>query len=259
MGFLLVLVLGRFAWFPWMKGSPTSTRLFGLVPFLDPLSGMEVLLASRSAPWTLILGVTATASVAAVFGRVFCGWLCPLGLLSDLNDGLRWRLRRLLSRLQIRLPEITIPRQTKYGVLLFCLIVSGIGSVPIFTTVSPINLIVLALVFSSTTGLIVVAVILMLEQFSRRAFCRCLCPAGVVYGWLSRWRRLGVRIRNDSRATPCRRCTLSCPMGIRVSENYVVPGKATVDSSECTLCGDCLDACPSGLLCMGIRRKSDDR
>jgi len=216
---------------------------------------MEVLLASRSASTTLIVGILTTASVALLLGRVFCGWLCPLGLLLDLNDGLRRRIRRFASRLRIRLPELTVPRRTGTAILLVGLVVSFVASVPVFTTVSPINLVVLAVVFSAPSGLILVAVILLLDQFSRRAFCRHICPAGVVYGWLARWRRLHVRIRSDCRATPCLRCTIGCPMGIRVSEDYVVPGKPTVASSDCTLCGDCIDTCPSGLLSMGLGGK----
>jgi len=61
-------------------------------------------------------------------------------------------------------------------------------------------------------------------------------------------------------ALRCRRCTMQCPMGIAVSEEYAQPGRLYVATPECTLCGDCIDACPSGMLYFGVRPfRSADR
>jgi len=254
--FLALLVLGRYPWFPWIKGTPTSTRLFGFIPFVDPLAGLEVLLASRSATTTLLAGIAATALTAAVFGRIFCGWFCPLGLLLDLNDGLRRRLRRLMRRYRIAVAEVAVPDRTKYGVLLFCLILTAVASVPAFTAVSPINLVAQALVFASTGGLAVIAAILLVEHFSRRTFCRSICPAGALYALLAKGRRLRIWIEKENcRSVSCGHCSRRCPMGLPVWEKYVMPGQDWVRDCECTLCGDCVDGCPGGLLRMGFRRR----
>ena len=82
-GFLALLILGRYSWFPWLKGSLTATRVLDVVPLADPLSGLEVILASQSATSTLLLGMGATLLITLLLGRVFCGWLCPLGLALD--------------------------------------------------------------------------------------------------------------------------------------------------------------------------------
>ncbi|MAE67846.1 MAG: hypothetical protein CMJ18_26630 [Phycisphaeraceae bacterium] len=47
-------------------------------------------------------------------------------------------------------------------------------------------------------------------------------------------------------------CTLNCPMGIRVMQDYALKGRA-VDHPACTRCGSCVDACPGGVLSLRVR------
>ena len=46
-------------------------------------------------------------------------------------------------------------------------------------------------------------------------------------------------------------------MGIRVTEDYIVAGKSAIDHPDCTRCGACVDACPSGVLRLGVRAARD--
>ena len=52
---------------------------------------------------------------------------------------------------------------------------------------------------------------------------------------------------------PCRMCTVHCPMGIAVMEDYALVGAPVVDHPDCTRCGSCIDACPRGTLRLGFR------
>ena len=52
---------------------------------LDPLVGLSVLLAARTAIWALAWA-GAVLLVGLVFPRGFCGYLCPLGTLIDVFD-----------------------------------------------------------------------------------------------------------------------------------------------------------------------------
>jgi ferredoxin-type protein NapH len=252
--FLATLVLGRHAWFPWIKGSITSTRLAGVVPFVDPLSGLEVMLASRSATGMMLLGVGATVLIAALLGRVFCGWLCPLGLLLDFGDDLRGRLGSPQSRRKPVLPQFAISGELKYWLLALCLVLSTVTAVPVFTAVSPVNLVALAVVFGAGIEVSLIALLVVLEPFSRRLFCRGVCPLGAFYSLLGKWGVFRIRVRRQS-ACPrrCRGCSLSCPMGIRVLEDHLLAGKTTVDDPECTRCGACVDRCGDGVLRLGFR------
>jgi ferredoxin-type protein NapH len=244
-------VLGRHAWFPWVKGSLSGTKVFGVVPFSDPLAALEILLASRAFTWTLLAGAAIVLFLYALLGRVFCGWLCPLGLLCDVNDD----LRRYARRRRLRLPEFAVPHAAKYWLLAFFLLVSLFSAYPVFTSVSPINIVGWAAVFGFGPELLAIAVILAVEHFSPRVFCRSLCPLGALYALVGRAGRLRVRV-DPARAGQilCRRCTTHCPMGIRVMEEYAMVKRASVSDPECTRCGTCVDVCPNSVLRLGVRR-----
>jgi len=255
--FLALLVFGRQDWFPWLKGSPTATCLLSVIPFVDPLAGLEVMSASRTVTATLLIGVAATTLIAVVLGRVFCGWLCPVGLVLDLNDRLRERLHRRLARMRVKVPQLHVPRGLKYWLLLLFLGLSLVAGIPVFTSVSPINLVVLSIFFSPVIGLITIGSLVVLEHFSPRFFCRSVCPLGAIYSLLGRYAPLRVRVRADGEQMSCQRCTLHCPMGIRVMEDYVLAGKPAVNDPECTRCGTCADVCGGRVVKLGWARRCD--
>jgi len=255
--FLALLILGRQDWFPWLKGSPTATCLFGVVPFVDPLAGLEVMVASRVVTVTLLIGVAATALVAVVFGRVFCGWLCPLGLMLELSDQARDWLHRRLAGIRMKVPQVHVPRGLKYWLLLLFLGLSLVGGIPVFTSISPINLVVLSVFFSPAIGLTAFGSLVVLEHFSPRLFCRSVCPLGALYSLLGRYAPLRVRVRTECERMSCQRCTHHCPTGIRVMEDFVITGKPSVDDPECTRCGTCSDVCGAGVVKLGWTRRCD--
>lgn len=252
--FLLVLFLGRFEWFPWIKGSTSATRLFGILWLADPMAALEVTVATRQFYAPLLLAGGLLLLFYALLGRVFCGWVCPLGLLLDLNDEWRGRLLRWLSRRGVNLPEIMLSRRVKYWLLALSFILSIVVGLPVFQLVSPINVLTRSLVFAPATGLLLIGGILILELLSRRAWCKALCPLGAFYSLVGRsgfW-----RVRIDYSRTfaerPCRLCDRRCPMGIELVEEHILSGKPTIDDMECTRCGTCVEVCPRGSLRMGI-------
>lgn len=250
-----VLVLLLFYWgaqpsFPWFKGSLAASRLFSTIPLLDPLSGLEVILASRSFTGTLLLGITLVTVLYAILGRVFCAWVCPLGMILDLNESLRRRLNTLSRRFFHRpLPSLTLSRQLKYWLLAYFLLLSTWASLPVFTMISPIHWILWGLIFGATPWIGVILTLALVELAAPRVFCRSLCPLGAFYSLIGRAAPLRVPISQveDCRLR-CRLCDRQCPMGIEVMEKHTLAGHRSISDPECTRCGACIEVCPALVL-----------
>jgi len=241
-----------------LKGSTPATTVCRIVPLADPLAAAEVTLATRRVEVDLMLGAGALLAFGVLVGPVFCGWVCPLGLLLDLNCGLRrrWTERRLRGGLWAR--GVRLPAGIKYGVLGLALGFAVAARLPVFQTFSPINLVAWAVVFSAWPALLVVGVLAAVEHVAPRVWCRSLCPLGATYSLVGRRGLLRVRLDPaEAGKSRCGRCTRSCPMGIRVAEDYVEAGKSSIDHPDCTRCGSCVDACRSGVLRLGMRSVRD--
>lgn len=219
------------------------------------MAAVEVMLATRQLHGPLLLAAGLLLVFYALMGRVFCGWICPLGLLLDLNDDVRWWLRRRLGRWGWRLPEVRLPLGAKYWLLALGLGLSLVARLPVFQLVSPINILARALIFAPGPGLLLVGGIVALEYVSRRAWCRALCPLGAFYSLAGHFGRVLVFVnqQREQARKACRLCTLRCPMGIRVLEDHIQRGKLAVDDRECTRCGSCMDPCPRGSLRLGLK------
>ena len=73
--------------------SDWSPALLNLPMRLDPLLMLAHLLSSRIFLVSSLLALL-TLFLALIFGRAWCGWLCPLGTVLDLFTLKRWRSRR---------------------------------------------------------------------------------------------------------------------------------------------------------------------
>ncbi len=281
-GFFLVLLVSAYRNTAWLPGTPTATRLLGWGPFVDPLAVLEVSVASRTVSTSLVLGAAIPILLAIGLGRVFCGWLCPLGLLLEINEMLRRTVLRRVSRDRTTGAAWAIPSSTKLWVLLIVLGISTIGAIPLFTALSPINLVVLG-AFSVTENAAqslgmrvpshmgafaqpalaaiagaILGTIVVVEWAVPRVFCRAICPAGALFGLLGRFSLLRVRVAPGGRRISCRHCTTNCPMGIDVMTDHVLVGHQAVDDPDCTRCGVCTDVCRGGLLKLGFRNSPDE-
>jgi len=258
--FLALLILGRSDGFPFLKGSAASTRLFDLIPFADPLAALEAMLASRQFTLTLLIATGLLIGLYAIIGRAFCGWLCPLGLLLELNDELRTRVNRFLRRRKKSLPDFQFPRNTKYVLLVTFLLLSFLIQLPIFQIVSPINSLARSFIFGPEVGLSLVGAIVASEYFSRRAWCIALCPLGALYSIIGRFALVRIQIdqQKEKSGKMCGACATHCPMQIQVLEDHIKQGRNAVDNPDCTRCGACMDGCPRDSLRLGIRFRGRD-
>ena len=248
-GFLLALLLGRWAGLKLLQGSTASTRALGLVNLADPLGVLEVMLASRMIYLPLLLAGGIILAVYALAGRAYCAWICPLGLVLDLTDDVR---RRFISRRKGR----RFSRRIKYVALGLALLLSLLVGLPAFSLLSPINILSRNLIFGFGPEILLVLGIVAVDLLiSRRAWCRYFCPLGAFYALIGRWGLLKVRVDAQG-CTRCGHCTINCPMGINVLRDHVLAGHEAITDPECTRCGTCLEGCEGNSLHLSLSRRS---
>jgi len=260
-------------------GAGGETRLpYPVSIFLeaDPLAALGNALAShalcRGLLWSLLVIIP-----TLFLGRFFCGWICPLGTLNQLAGRLRRPGKRSLesSRYQrwqrlkyYLLAALLVAAAFGSGVFgwfdpialaarsLGLAVIPGVdyslGAVAEAlgrSDVYPIRLVGLGLGYllslrpphfeqAFLLGLIL-AVLLALNLYATRFWCRALCPLGALLGAMSRWSILGLEKRAE-KCGDCNRCLLDCQGG-----DDPLPG-ARWRKAECHLCLNCTESCPDG-------------
>jgi len=242
---------------------------------LDPLVTISHLLSSR----TFLAGSALALIIiilTLVFGRAWCGWLCPLGTTLDLFSFNKWRKKNHQDPTESW-------RSAKYGLLLVVLVAALLGNLTLLF-LDPLTILVRTLTVSIWPALdqaitaietalypvsflsqpiaafegllrpsvlptepvyyrdafsfsIVFLGVIGLNFFAQRFWCRYLCPLGGILGLISKVALFRRKVGEDCKN--CSLCEKHCPTGT------IDPDKAYAsDPSECTMCLECLDVCP---------------
>ena len=229
-----------------------------------PIAGMmnlKYLLVSHHIPAVhpaAMFLLLAFLSIAFLFRKAFCSWLCPVGTVSEYL----WRAGRKMFGRNFRIPPwLDIPlRGLKYLLLgFFVWAVAGMsaGAIESFMH-SPYGLIAAVKMldffrFMSVTGFIVIGLLVAASLFVENFWCRYLCPYGALLGLASLFSPLRIQ-RNADACVDCTKCARACPSGLPVDR------VASVRSAECTGCLVCVSACPAeGALTMSLPKMLEAR
>ncbi|MCP4675832.1 MAG: 4Fe-4S binding protein [Deltaproteobacteria bacterium] len=232
---LQTTILGLFAAYIALPDKPVPGEI---VFRADALAIGIAALAGRALFLSLVFSLVLLV-ITFLMGRVFCGWACPLGAITDFIDFVIGRK-----------PAFQALRRVKYHLLIAftCIAVFGTAiawyldpmawASRIGTLFAPPISMDWAM-FLAVTGLLVFLEIIL----GRRGFCRVLCPLGALIGVVASVSPFSWRVGNS--CTSCGKCSRDCRMA-------AIDAKPEKHSrAECVHCRDCVRNCPDSALGLG--------
>ncbi len=227
---------------------------------LDPLVMLGTVLSTGKFYWPLHCGL-GTIVITIIFGRFFCGWVCPFGAIHQFVGYIGNRGKKVAER--IRLNQYRKAQKIKYFILIFFLAMAAFPSLaaslqtglldPIPLLTRSVNLMLLPILDSSANltaqserfyelgwlTLAVFATAVLMNLYIPRFFCRFICPLGAFLGIINRFSlwRIG---KTQAQCSDCKLCEKSCEGACNPS------GKIRI--SECVLCFNCREDCKDDFL-----------
>ncbi len=206
------------------------------------------------------------------FGRSYCSFLCPLGILQDVFIFISGKFKsRKKRKFRYRKPNKIIWYGI-FGIVLITLffgsffalnlldpysnfgrisselfrpvitvgnnfLASGLENWRIYTLyqvdLTPVNIMVLIF------PLIMITILLVLSIRRGRLYCNSVCPVGALLGLLSKYSFFKIQIDKNN-CTHCGKCAITCKAEcIDVKNQHV-------DMTRCVGCYNCLKSCDSG-------------
>ena len=256
--FCIVATIGDKFW--QLRGWPVNLFLW-----LDPLTAIGTALTTHTLYRPLLWAIV-TIVLTIIFGRFFCGWVCPFGALHQFVGFLGNREKT--SSQKILLNKYRTPQCVKYFILVVFLAMAAFPSItatfqtglldPISLVTRSFNLLLLPLAdrplnlvsvtnrFYEGASLILVIFLaaILLNLVIPRFYCRFVCPLGALFGVVGRFAiwRIGKR---QKECINCKLCERSCEGGCEPAGNLRI--------AECVLCLNCINDCKHGLIAYQTR------
>lgn len=228
-----------------VKGNTWSGTFFGL-QLSDPLAVLSQISAGLSIYWPFVLTALIPIIFSLVFGRFFCGWICPATLLYELNTNLAaWAHRAGLP-----IGNRQFDHRLKYLVLFAGLLLSAIAGSIVTAAIYPPAIIGRELYYGIALGgfgvgsVFFVMTLLFDLLVARRGFCRYLCPGGALYSLLGHFRLVRIQRLVES-CNDCAMCNAVCEFGLDPLHDDF--------GQECNNCTACIAICPTNALTFELK------
>ncbi|MDM8558511.1 quinol dehydrogenase ferredoxin subunit NapH [Candidatus Parabeggiatoa sp. HSG14] len=235
-------ILGLFLLGPWfgvwvVKGNLASSLTLEILPLTDPYVLLQSLFTGFIPETIALIG----ALIVLIFyilvgGRVYCSWVCPINIITDIAVSLRERLG---------IKGVTqFSRTTRYWILAMSLVVSFITGTIAWEFLNPVSIIYRGLIFGMGLAWGVIVAIFIFDLFmSKRGWCTYLCPVGAFYSLLGKVSLLRISASKRKQCNDCMDCFKVCPESQVIKPALKGNMSPVILSANCTNCGQCIDVC----------------
>ena len=218
------------------KGNLSSSTLFDVIPFTDPLLLLQTIAAGHLPEFTAILGALIVVALYALIApRAFCAWVCPLNIVTDLAAWLRRKLNLKAS--------YSWPKSLRYWLIPVLLIGSAISGSALWVWIDPVSALHRGLIFGMGAGWMLIVLVFLLDLLLvEHGWCGHLCPLGATYGIIGKQSIMRVTATDRNACTKCMDCFNVCPEP-QVLREPLKDGDIRVMDQDCISCGRCIDVC----------------
>jgi ferredoxin-type protein NapF len=212
-------------------------------------------------------GFIAVLALTLLFGRVYCSYICPLGVFQDVTS---WCSKKVRKKFRFRFaPPKT---RLRYSILVVVILSLFTGSIFLVNLLDPYSNFgrfasdlfrpvyimgnnVLVKIFEAlgsyalypvtvakndpfafVVPLVMLALVIWLSVWKGRLYCNMVCPVGTLLGLVSKVSLYKIRMDED-KCNRCGKCMFVCKSQCIDSKNR------EVDFSRCVGCGNCIKAC----------------
>lgn len=239
--FIGLFLVGPLTGFWIVKGNIASSLVLDILPLTDPFIAVQSFLAGHIPETTALIGaVIVLATYALIGGRVYCSWVCPVNIVTDVSHWLR-------RRLDLKGGGARFSRGTRYWVMAMVLAAAAATGTIAWELVNPVTILYRGLIFGMGAAWLVVLAVFLFDLFvSTRGWCGFLCPVGAFYSLPATVSVLRVSAARRAACNDCMDCFAVCP-----EPHVITPALRGEDKQEgpvilspnCTNCGRCIDVC----------------
>ncbi len=230
----------------------------GMSWLVCPIGFLEICVNRRTIYWSLLPFALVGIVLAAILGRAFCSWVCPVVLMGDwaeqlagalLPERLNLSRLRLASFLSAKLPKLTY--KDGFALLFGAFAGTVLFKYPFISIFCPIGVITRNIINILTHLQVYADLIFLLIPLVTGYFFvggwRACCPAGLVNGLGARANSSFIPRVDWEKCDHCGLCKQICPSELQLGDGYY-------DKQLCVKCFKCVDKCPNKAVSLGSSR-----
>ena len=213
----------------------------GHLDFADPTMVLQTILLQKQVYFPLLLAGILPIVISFLFGRVFCGWICPFNAMAEF---IFWIQKKFKGKKSRKLAEVQNPRPhyfwIAFSISITIVMIFGIPFMAYISAPGIISSQAADAIFLGQVGLEILLIVFILivgRRLFRRVWCKYVCPIGVMISFFRFKHSMRVKF-NPDKCTGNRRvswCNEVCQFNLNPKQDGISP--------YCTNCGDCVDIC----------------